>query len=168
MTDKQEQPEPASQSATEPELWLTQELIEKNSRGMSSTELLDFCAEFEKRVRADEREKCANEKVGWAEVFVIEQNEALTRQLLRQRQYHESASKQLADARAEVEDAKSVQEAQERLLRDIEQQLATAKEQHRQVADKIRTVLRHDLHLSIPAHSELCDMLQILTGEESK
>jgi len=54
------------------------------------------------------------------------------------------------------------------LARQFERELATAKEQHRQVADKIRTVLRHDLHLSIPAHSELCDMLQILTGEESK
>ena len=51
------QPQPASQSASEPEQWLTQELIEKNSRGMSSTELLSFCAEFERRIRADERER---------------------------------------------------------------------------------------------------------------
>ena len=49
---------PASQSANEPEQWLHEELIENASRGMSSTELLSFCAEFERRIRADEREKC--------------------------------------------------------------------------------------------------------------
>jgi hypothetical protein len=47
----------AEQSASGPDVWLTEELIKKNSRGMSSTELLDFCAEFEARVRQDERKR---------------------------------------------------------------------------------------------------------------
>jgi len=49
---------PSDHCGKEPEQWLTEELIENASRGMSSTELLSFCAEFERRIRADEREKC--------------------------------------------------------------------------------------------------------------
>jgi len=88
------------QSATEPEQWLTEELIENASRGMSSSELLSFCAEFERRVRADEREKC--EKHDEEDGIV-----RITRHALADlRKYaHEgiaSQNQQLADARADT------------------------------------------------------------------
>jgi len=201
---------PASQSANEPEQWLTEELIEKNSKGMSSTELLDFCAEFEKRVRADERDKLigiassepelASKHDCLLELAAMDKQLATARdhvdlmkdEFIRIRNLHQDdtahdrevlglcqraitntdqnvpvllqrdkavkqlASLQIADKAEVIAHQKTCEE------------LVNLKAQYRQVADKIRTVLRHDLHLSIPAHSELCDMLQILTGEESK
>jgi hypothetical protein len=93
----------AEQSASGPDVWLTEELIKKNSRGMSSTELLDFCAEFEARVRQDEREKCFEPLLKRADEIMDSERQGTTERIRQTEAKRDDLFSKLAAARVEVE-----------------------------------------------------------------